>query len=273
VLRVPKRLPVHVVTIPVKERNVPEGVEQPQVQVRQEIPIALDITCRIPGRFHVRTDGLDSEWAGDLAITGTATQPEIRGDLRVRRGELLFLDRRFDLRESTIALDGRYPPEPYFNLRAAARTRDLTAGLHLFGEMDTIELALESEPPLPDDQILARLLFDRDVKDLSPLQALQLARTAAALSSTAFGLSALPTGPALPFVDRVALDAGVDGAEAGVGLGKYLGDRAYVEVHQGIGAESGKVSVELELTPNLNVQSEIEADSQAALGLFWRKDY
>lgn len=272
-LRVPKQLPVQVVTIPVKERNVPEDREQPQPRVQQLIPIELDITCRVPGRFNVRTEGLDSEWAGDLSVTGTASRPEIRGNLRVRRGELLFLDRRFDLRESTIALDGRYPPEPYFSLRAATRTHDLTAGIHLFGEMDTIELALESDPPLPDDQILARLLFDRDIRDLSPLQALQLARTAAALSDTAFGLSALPTGPALPFVDRLALDPGLNGVEIGVGLGKYLGERAYVEVHQGIGGESGKVSVEIEVTPNLSVESEVEADAQGALGFFWKRDY
>lgn len=87
------------------------------------------------------------------------------------------------------------------------------------------------------------------------------------------GFAALPTGPALPFVDRVRLETGEDPGETALGVGKYLGERTYVEVQQGLGVDSGKVSVQLELTPDIRVQSEVEADSQSAVGIFWKKDY
>lgn len=273
VFNLPKRLPTRIATIHVEEKDGSGEAREAAPAPEMPVPIELDVRCRVPGRFFVRGSGLDSEWEGDLAVSGTAAEPALTGVLSVRRGDMLLLDRRFDLRESTISFDGSTPVAPYLDIWGAARTRDLAAQMHVYGTLQSVEIEFKSEPPLPEDQVLAQVLFDRDLSQLTPIQALQLARTASALGGGAMGFAALPTGPALPFVDRVRLETGEDPGETALGVGKYLGERTYVEVQQGLGVDSGKVSVQLELTPDIRVQSEVEADSQSAVGIFWKKDY
>ena len=271
--RLPEQLPTRVATIEVQEKNVSDSEEEPEAHSESALPITVDVRCVVPGRFYVMGNGLDSEWEGELKVKGTPQAPEVTGDLRVRRGELLFLNRRLELKDSTIAFDGSTPISPYFDIWGTTRASDLNARVHIYGNLNAVELDMESDPPLPEDQVLARLLFDRDLKQLSPIQALQLARTAAALSGGGFGLGGLPTGRAVPFVDRMQLKTGEEPSDTALGVGKYLGERAYVEIEQGIGPESSKVSVELELTPNLSVGSEVESDAQSSVGVFWKKDY
>jgi translocation and assembly module TamB len=273
VFHVPAKLPTQVTTIPVEERNTPPQLEVTEQSPESRLPVKLEVQCKVPGRFYVLGNGLDSEWEGNLAIKGTVQKPELRGTLRIRRGLFLFLNRRLELKDSTIAFDGSTPISPYFNFWGTTDSRDLTARVHIYGNLNSVELDLESEPPLPEDQVLARLLFNRELNQLSPVQALQLARTAAALSGGGLGLAGVPRGTALPFVDRVKLQTGEDSSETALGFGKYLGERTYVEVQQGIGPENSKVSVELELTPEISVEGEVGADAQSAVGLFWKKDY
>jgi len=271
--RVPEQLPSRAATIEVQEKNVPESAEKPEAIPEPPLPVTIDVRCVVPGRFYVMGKGLDSEWEGELEVKGTPQKPEVTGDLRVRRGELLFLNRRLELKDSTIAFDGSTPVSPYFDIWGTTRASDLDARVHIYGNMNAVELEMESDPPLPEDQVLARLLFNRDLKQLSPIQALQLARTAAALRGGGFGLGGLPTGRVVPFVDRMQLKTGEEASDTALGIGKYLGERTYVEIEQGIGPESSKVSVDLELTPNLSVGSEVESDAQSSLGVFWKKDY
>src|SRR5690606_23475382 len=108
----------------------------------------------------------------------TASRPEVAGELTVYRGQLSFLGRNFDLEEGTVVLDGSYPPSPYMNLSATAQTADLTAHLLLQGTLSNLNLQLTSEPSLPQDEILARVLFGKDIDNISPVQAIELGRIA-----------------------------------------------------------------------------------------------
>jgi len=50
-------------------------------------------------------------------------------------------------------------------------------------------------------------------------------------------------------------------------------DNVYLEVEQGPGPDTGKVSVEIELTPHIGVETDIGADGQGGLGVNWKWDY
>ncbi len=54
----------------------------------------LNVTCDFPNRVIIRSPVLDSEWQGELRITGTAQEPAIDGVLRILRGYLEVLGRR-----------------------------------------------------------------------------------------------------------------------------------------------------------------------------------
>jgi translocation and assembly module TamB len=64
-----------------------------------------------------------------------------------------------------------------------------------------------------------------------------------------------------------------------VGIAKYLTDDIYVDVQKGIGDETGKVSVEVEVTPNVTVEGNVgfgstqRAQQGTGLGVNWKLDY
>jgi autotransporter translocation and assembly factor TamB len=56
-------------------------------------------------------------------------------------------------------------------------------------------------------------------------------------------------------------------------FGKYLTEDIYVDVEKGLEGNTGKVSVTVELTPNLTVESEAGMDAGKGLELNWKRDY
>ena len=242
-----------------------EGAHQPLV-------MNLDIAAEIPGRAFVRGRGLESEWQGNLKIAGHTKDLRIGGTLELVRGYLDFMGRRFDLERGTITLDIERPPSPYINAVATAERGDMTARLELTGTLEQMDLLMSSEPPLPQDEILAKLLFGRSVSDISPAQAIQLARAAGTLSGKVKGLPFLSGPGRLPF-ETFDIRQGDTAGEYTLGLGKYLSEDVYVEIEQGTGDESSRVSVEIELGPEVEIKAEVGADTRSGIGIFWEKDY
>jgi translocation and assembly module TamB len=216
---------------------------------------------------------LDSEWRGNLHVGGTLDASQITGTLSPLRGQIDFLDRTFALQESSITLDGRTPPSPYLDLNAATRTADLTARLHLFGVYPDVKLELQSEPALPEDEILARLLFDRNLRDITPFQAVQLVAMLESIHGSD-GLSALTRSSRMLGDFRIQVHRQGEGmGETSVSVGKYLNERIYVEVEQGLKDESGKGRVEYQVTPELSIEGRAGSEGKGAVGLFYKKDY
>lgn len=249
----------------VKEETAASGKSLPRVK--------LDIQCDIPSRVYVRAPVLDSEWGGNLHIGGVLTEPKVEGRIAVLRGYLDFLGRRFQLRDSAFSFPGGAPTDLWLDMRAVAETPTLSSQLRLSGKLSEVKLELTSEPPLPQDEVLAQVLFGRDLSRISPVQAIQLARVAAMFNKGLAGMQFFSGTVGLPGIDRIDIRTGERADETVVGLGKYLTDSVYVEVEQGTTTDSGKVSVEVEVTPNISVKGDVDAKERSGVGLFWNKDY
>ncbi len=235
--------------------------------------IRFDINCDIPGKAYARAPILDSEWGGKLHVGGTLAEMKIDGRIKVLRGHLDFLNRRFVLRDSALLfLDGS-PDKPYLDMLAVVETPTLTARLTLKGELENVKMELSSEPELPQDEILAQILFGRNLSRLSPVQAIQLARVAAMFNQGLSGIPFFSGNIKLPGIDRMDIRTGERADETTVGMGKYFTDSVYVEVEQGTTTDSGKVSVEVEVTPQISVKGDADAKERSGVGLFWKKDY
>jgi translocation and assembly module TamB len=126
-------------------------------------------------RIYIYGRGLESEWKGGLDIKGTADAPVFGGELALVRGNYNFLSRPFILTRGTINFSGKSPPDPYFDVTGRAVNNNISAYINLKGNMKSPVFTLYSEPALPQDEIMARILFNREVSQITPLQALQLA--------------------------------------------------------------------------------------------------
>jgi len=274
-LRIPNRIPPEIVELDVIELHG-ESENGPALPAKNgEEAMALDLNMQVdcPGRAFLRGRGLDSEWQGSLKITGNAGSPVITGKLSVVRGHFSFMGKRFSLQRGTLTLDPSLPSSPYLDVLGESQTKDITARLQLSGSVLAPEVTLSSIPELPSDEILSRLLFGRGVAHITPMQALRLAHAARTLTAGG-GFDFMGRARKMLGVDQLEVkQSGEDAEEASISAGKYLRDGVYLEVEKGSGPESGKTSVEIEVTPNLTLETEIGENAEGGAGINWKKNY
>ena len=234
--------------------------------------VSLDIGIEIPNRMFLRGRGLDTEWAGNLTVTGTAAVPAVQGQLTAVRGRIDALGKSFQLDSGTVTFDGGDDIDPIVDITAIYTSTDLNVTVNVAGTGSNPEITLGSQPDLPRDEILARLLFGKQATELSGVEAAQLAAALAELSGATGG------GPGI--LDRVRQAVGVDVLQLGGGAGgssvragEYLGEDVFVGVEQGLGAESSKVTVEVGITDNIAVESNVGATGESNVGLQFKWDY
>ena len=276
-LVIPRRLPPDVVVIPVTEINVPPGMSPKGVRSPQDSRLLfMDISLRIPARFFVRGRGLDAEFNGQLTAKGPADNPVIRGTLHVVRGTFEFLTRTFHITDGQIAFDGATPPVPLLNITTQVNAGQIDAQVRITGRADDFRVTLTSQPPLPQDEIMANILFGQSVAKLNAFQAYQLAASISQLSGGGMPDIVGKTRSLLG-VDRLSISGGDDSGRSdsgpAVSAGKYVSEGVYVGVEQELTDAKQDVVVEVDITPNFSVESRAGTRSGAGLGFNWKYDY
>lgn len=227
----------------------------------------LDLTIRAPSRIFVRGRGLDAEFGGTLRLTGTTQDVVPLGQFDLIRGRLDILQQRFELTEGSVSLQGEFVPYVRLVATTTAETGTLV-NIVLEGPVTSPEVRFESSPDLPQDEILAQLIFGRDLSAITPLQAVQLASAAGTLAGRGGGLLGdLRTGIGLDDLDIAADEEG----NLGVRAGKYLSENIYTDVT--LGTETTEINLNLDLTDNITVKGSTGTDGDASLGIFYQRDY
>lgn len=273
-IRLINRLPPQVTTVPVvfvdEVEAAPSTPAAPETETPAP-PVDLDLTIDLPGRVYVRGRGLSSEWAGSFYISGTSANPQVRGSLHPVRGTFDFLGKTFTVEKGKIDIPG-LDQDIMIDLTAAYQRSDFKALVHVSGTAKEPKITLESEPELPQDEILARVLFDKSTGKLSALEAAQLAAAAAELASGEPGvLDKLRTATGL---DLLRLGGAEDpGGIGAVEAGKYVGEDVYVGVEQGASATSTAAVVEVDITDNVKLRSTTSAEGSNRVGVRWEWEY
>ncbi len=273
--RLPERIsPSKAAKVEFTDKNAPEKPSVPAGNGATKLPaVALDLSVSVPGRLFVRAPVLETEWNGDLRVLGTLTEPREEGDLRVRRGYLDLLGQRFSLADSTVGFANGDMRTPYLNVTGVCMATDITARIQISGPPSDAQLTLSSEPSLPQDEILSKLLFRKGVSQASPLQAIQIARAASMFSDRLSVAQFLTGSIRLPGVDLFDIRTGEKVDNTVVGVGKYINDKIYVEAEQGPAADSGRVSAQVEVAPRVSVKADVGARNRGGVGIMWKKDY
>ncbi len=275
-LRLPRQLPPDLVELEVIEIPAPLTpiAQKSGISYGYLNDISLDLIVESPGRIFLRGRGLESEWEGNIHLTGSAGSPNISGRFSIVRGRFNLFGRRFDLKNGTVILDGYSASSAHLNALAEAKTSDLTARLDVAGSLANPVFTLSSDPSMPSDEILARLLFGRDLSKITPIQALSLADAAMTLAGKGEGLDIMGRARKLLGVDNIEVNmSDTDTRYPTIGIGKYLGEKVFLQVERGVHPKSSKASVEVEITPELSLESEVGADSEGGIGVIWRWDY
>ncbi len=277
---IPETLPGSVSPIAVKHLNAPKAVRQQMAdlgadqqtasgQTTASLPPRLDVKVSAPGRIFIRGRGLDAELFGDLTIAGTTADPQAIGAFTLRRGQMDILTRRLAFSRGSATFYGSLTP--VIDFLATTSVSGTTINLTVQGPADDPVIGFSSSPELPQDEVLALLLFGKEMGSLSPSQIAQLA---AAISTLTGGND---NGPLARIRKSLGLDA-IDiqtGGENGpsIGVGKYVNDNIYLGVEQGTGDGSSRVKVDIDLNRGVKVRGEVGADGSSKAGIFFEKEY
>lgn len=234
--------------------------------------IRLDLTFVADNKIFVRGYGVDTEMAGELAVTGRAEDPQVNGDLSSIRGRYEDFGRQFTIQQAVLRFQGSVPPSPYLDIIASVRIDDVDAKVNIGGTPVDPSVGFSSQPPLPEDEVLSRILFGEDISTISPFQAIQLANTLRRLSGRGGGgLNILGSLRDATGLDDLRIEG--SGADTKVGVGKYIGDKIYLDVSRGAGEDSGSARVDYELTPSLTLESEVRNTGESDTSIQWQWDY
>ena len=237
-------------------------------------PWRLAIKARAPNRLSVTGLGIESEWRADVELGGTPFAPVIRGRADLIRGGYEFAGRRFDLTRGSIRFLGENPPDPILDIVAAGDTQGVNATIRVTGTGLRPEIRFASTPALPEDELLARLLFGTSITNLSAPEAVQLAAAVASLQGGGDGLNPINALRNAIGLDRLRILPAdtVTGQGTSIAAGKYLTRRTYVEVitdGQGYSA----TRAEFQVTRWLSLLSTISTIGRQSASVRVSRDY
>ncbi|MGE0664966.1 MAG: translocation/assembly module TamB domain-containing protein [Sphingomonadales bacterium] len=268
----------------VVELNRPPGLIQlPQKPSEKVFKTRLRINVEADNRVFVRGRGLDSEWRGRVRVRGTTDQLALQGRVDLVKGEFDFAGRRFVLQDgSRIELLGGTDLDPVITARAVYSVTSLTAEIALTGRASNPQIKLSSNPEMPQDEIISRVLFGEGKQNLSAFEAAQLAAAVASLGSSgsgldvigklrgAFSLDRLTVGT----LDRPGADDEDNAGKPVIRGGKYITDSIYIEAGSATEEEDAQsVSVDIDLTKNLSVGTEATTTGNQKFRVRYKLDY
>ncbi|MDI7862505.1 translocation/assembly module TamB domain-containing protein [Rhizobiaceae bacterium n13] len=274
-ITVPEKLPTSLTEIDIKHRNAPAAVIAQLREILADTsgggastPVALDLTISAPSRIFVRGRGIDAELGGDLTVRGTAVDPIVSGGFEMRRGRMVILNRRLDFTKGIITFGGALIPR--LDMDAATSVSSTTITVSVNGLANDPQITFSSSPALPQDEILAQLIFGQSLSRLSPLQIAQLADAASQLAG----------GRQTSLFQGLRSHLGIDDLDIStdasgrtqVSAGKYLNDRTYLELQQG-GESGSKAIINLDVGRGVKLRGEAGADGSGAAGIFYEKEY
>ena len=269
---IPNALPPQVAVLDVRRPG-----EAPPPPPERQLVIALDLTLHAPREIRVQGRGLNAELGGNLRITGTTANPVVSGGFNMIRGNFALASTRLNFTHGRVSFTGTGLAgklDPTLDFTAQSSVADSTVTLHITGFADAPQFELSSEPALPQDEILARLLFGESASQLSALQIAQIGAALASLGGVGgSGPNPLARVQKSLGLDVLSVESGSSGGTQGsqstgtiLEAGRYVSNRVFVAGRQSTTGFS-QVEVDVDLSKHLKLQTRLGNGSSTTQGI------
>ncbi|WP_208540766.1 translocation/assembly module TamB domain-containing protein [Bartonella capreoli] len=230
--------------------------------------VQLNMQINAHNQIFVRGRGLDAELGGRISLTGPLHDVHPVGELQMIRGRFDILSQRLNFDKGQVSFSGNLNPTVYFVTNS--NNGDIHVTVTVSGTIDNLDIQFESQPVLPQDEVLARLIFKRSLNELSPFQIAQLAAAVAELAG-ASNTSLLNTLRAKVGLDD--LDVIVDeNGNTGLRVGRYVRDNIYLGFEAGLDGTT-KGTIDLDISRHLKAKGAIGNENNSSFGLFYEREY
>ncbi len=236
---------------------------------------SIDLALTVPGDTWIRSPELELDVAGWARIEKRTLEPmRISGDLTTRRGTVRVVGKRFRLRRGEAILDGASDPDPVLDIEAIHPVADIVVVAYVTGRASEPILRLESEPELPEDEVVSYLFFGRPSSQLGASEQGSVSLAAAGLAA-GMALDELRDvfGHDLP-IDTIDVRIQEGDEPSRVEVGKYVAKDVFVRYGHTFGSEPvDEVGVSYRINENWRLESTTSSDAAAGADLYWTIDY
>lgn len=234
--------------------------------------LVLNLHVNVEKQAFIRGRGLEAELAGSIALLGPIDAVEYKGEFKTVRGQFTVMGRRFVLEKGEVGFSNNalalyvlgVHEEPGLKVKAELR-----------GVNGKFNLSMTSEPSLPEDELLAKLIFGRSVEDMTAIQAVQLAQAVKTLQGGG-GFDPIEKARDVLNVDtiKVNTEETEEGQAVSLGAGKYITDKVYLELERSSDpANPWQGNVRIELTPHISLESTTGGTTGGSAEILWKYDY
>jgi translocation and assembly module TamB len=232
-----------------------------------------------PPQILVKGRGLDAELGGEIRVRGTSDAPRVGGSFDLQRGTFTLGSSHLTFTQGTVTFNGeglKNKIDPTLDFIAETKVADVTATIKITGLADQPRIELSSTPDLPQDEIMARLLFGESASQLTALQVVQIGAALAQLTGGGGG----GLNPLAKIQKTLGLDRLTVGSTASTGAssstqqqpsgysveaGRYVSSRVFVAVKEST-TGSSQLAVDVDLTKHLKLQTRLGNGSATAQG-------
>lgn len=237
--------------------------------------VNLDILLAAKRQAYLRGRGLEAELVGNIHLKGNLQKTRYDGQFRTVRGVFKVFGKKFILTEGMVDFANNaislYVTGEYDK-------KDQRIIANISGTNEDIKVSLSAVPTLPDDEILAFIIFGKAVQNITPVEAIQLATAVQTLRGGSNAIDPIGSARDILKVDTLSIESDTtDSGESGVnvGMGKYLNENVYLEVERTPNpTHPWRGSLEIELTPNISLESSAGgSNGLEGAEIKWKKDY
>jgi translocation and assembly module TamB len=270
VVGIPNALPPEVAVLDVRRPG-----EAPPPPPERKLVIGLGLRLHAPREILVQGRGLNAELGGDLRIGGTTANPSVSGGFDMIRGTFALASTQLAFTKGRVSFNGeglKSKIDPTLDFTAQATVTDSTVTLHITGLADSPQFELSSTPPLPQDEILARLLFGESASQLTVLQLAQVGAALASLSGVGgSGPNPLARVQKALGLDRLSVSGGSStGPQQSSGTtveaGRYVSNRVFVGAKESTTGFS-QLEVDVDLSKHLKLQTRLGNGTATTQGI------
>ena len=279
-INIPEHLPTSIAVLPVRNAGQP-----PPAPPKPGAIVRLDLQLDTPGQIIVRGRGLDAVLGGSLHVGGTTATPQVTGGFTMQRGTFGLAGTTLRFTRGIVSFEGAGVTDkidPSLDFRADTPTAAGTASLLVSGFASAPKITLSSSPPLPQDEVLAQILFGRSASQLGPFQYAEIAAALAELSGAGAGSNPLDRVRKGLGLDRLSVGSGTTNAAgstsntggATIEAGKYIANGVYVGAKQGTSGAQTQAQVQIDLYKGLKAETDVGTGAGGtSVGLSYQFEY
>ncbi|HWU25063.1 MAG TPA: translocation/assembly module TamB domain-containing protein, partial [Rhizomicrobium sp.] len=260
----PDSFPPDVVTLNIRRRGRPVSAAPPPV------PTNIDVTIDTANRLLVRGRGIDASVFGHMRVTGSNVAPLVSGEFELSRGTFSLAGQTLTFDSGRVTFDnaGFSELNPWLDFEAHSQSGGISATLTISGYASQPTITLSSVPALPQDEILARLLFQESASQLSGLQLADMAQAVAQLGGLGSRFNPLGLLRKRLGLDRLTVGSTTPAAGAQtqttIEAGRYVARDVYVGVRQSLSGTT-QAQVQYDISRHLKAQATVSTGTTSTI--------